>query len=722
MKGINYTTEYMEKLLEYLDQLLYTAFLLKKEKDFENLPMRGLVITEGEVEKAFAQLYKSAQLPEEVLKLLAQQEKELHEIEKKAGDTLPFLRLCQAFFLTELERLALLLAVAPCLNRKYERIYGYLQDQVDVQEPTRGLCVSLAELLTEMDENKTAAFLTGSGNLHFLLENLRTEQKGLAAVCHLRTAVLDFLYGSPELPERLKNRCQAFTPSQRLAPMEIRQEYLEKLNSLMDYFLAEMQNTDEQERGAKPSGMILLYGREGIGKRFLLKHLAAEQGMSLLFLDISELMYEKEDSWQPVLEDLFVESVLMQAQIVLTGVKPEWDTEEETQQRQDCRKEILSWMAEHVSLFFLLSEEKEEQTGDFPGRTVSMELPALTAGEKVRLWKAWGREYPLQQDVNPEQNGNKYILTPRGIRDVLDTAQLLSGMEGQRSVCQENIRQAVKQNQQSQLGNYATLINSRFVWDDLILDEEQKKQMRMVCDQMRYREIVGEQWGFHRKTPYGRGLSVLFYGPPGTGKTMAAQVMANELGLDLYRIDISQMVSKYIGETQKNISRLFEKAKDINAVLFFDEADSLFAKRSEAKDSHDRNANAETAHLLQKLEDYEGITVLATNYLNNIDDAFKRRMKFIIHIAFPESEVRLRLWRSTLPAEARCEEELDFEFFAEHFELSGSSIKEILTNAAYLAASQKRGMMNCDLIEAVKLNYAKYGKILTKDDFGYLSV
>ncbi|MBQ9383465.1 MAG: ATP-binding protein [Ruminiclostridium sp.] len=243
----------------------------------------------------------------------------------------------------------------------------------------------------------------------------------------------------------------------------------------------------------------------------------------------------------------------------------------------------------------------------------------------------------------------------------------------------------------------------------------------MICDQVKYRSVVNEDWGFRKKSPYGRGLCALFYGSPGTGKTMAVQVMANELGLDLYRIDLSQLSSKYIGETQKNIAELFRRAKNINAMLFFDEADSMFAKRSEVKDSNDRYANADTAFLLQKLEDYEGITILATNYVNNIDDAFKRRIKFMINFVFPTADVRLMLWKKILPESARVDEDIDFEFFADNFELPGSNIKEILTNAAFLAASEGAGLRNDHIIEAVKLNYSKYGKILTNDDFGYLS-
>lgn len=706
---------YQKELLEFLDKLLYVAFLLKKEKDYENLSMRGLVITEEELEQAFNLLSETDRLPEDIIEDLEIQEERIIQKEKKVGNILPFYCLCRNFGLSNLERLALLLCMASCFNRKYEKIYGYLQDHVDISHPTRGLCVSLAELLGKINEKDISEFLSGTGNLEYLLEKKDREQKGLASQCRLKSRIQNYLYGSKEAAEHLKEKCEYFSWFDEVAPMEIRQEKLEHLCRLWDCLLEEASHKE-----TVPC-MIFLYGREGIGKRFLIRHLAVKRKTSFLFFDVSELLYEKTEIVQKILEDLFVESVLLKADICLTYADLVQEVhEEEVAARQDKRKEILSYMKEHLDWFFLLASEKEEQITDFKGRKICMELPSLSASEKIQLWKSVGAKYLLSEDVDLELNGNKYILTPKGIEDVLATAELLAELDGKKVISQEHIRLAVQQNQQNQLGAYATLINGRFTWEDLILGEEQKRQMRMVCNQLKYREIVGEKWGFHQKTPYGRGLSVLFYGPPGTGKTMAAQVIANELGLDLYRIDISQMVSKYIGETQKNISKLFQKAKDINAVLFFDEADSLFAKRSEAKDSNDKNANAETAHLLQKLEDYEGITILATNYLNNIDDAFKRRIKFMIHIAFPESDVRLKLWQSTLPKQTVCDEELDFEFFAEHFELSGSNIKEILTNAAYLAASEHRGLKNCDLVEAVKLNFAKYGKILTKSDFEYL--
>lgn len=700
--------EYMEEMFRLLDMLLYAAFQQKREKEGENLSMRGLVITEKEIDQAFQMTRQAEAFPDGVMDEIRQTVSRIRE--RQASESfLPFYAVCEKFRLNSLERLALLIGAAPLYHRKYERIYGFLQDRVDQLSPTRGLCVTLAEFWGEIPTEDMAEFLSGLGNIEFLL--WEKEGIGLAGTYRLRPRLQSYLLGEMDVEELIRERTEYFSWTEEIPPMVIREDKLAQLCSLYDRM---------QEAAQEQPGMIMICGKEGIGRHFLLKHLARERKLRLFFVDLSELFVLKWEDVRDVLEAAFVESVLGSAQLCLYGCDLEETGEEGSGGRGDCRREIFRYLEEHVDFFLLLAERKEEQLSDFRGVKVCVELPSLSSVEKVRLWENFGAGYSLGADVDLKLNGNKYVMTPRGIREALSTAEVLAGSEGRSEISQEDIRQAVKQNQTNQLGAYATRINGPFVWDDLILGDDQKRQMRMVCDQMKYRDVVGEEWGFHRKTPYGRGLSVLFYGPPGTGKTMAAQVMANELGLDLYRIDISQMVSKYIGETQKNISRLFHKAKDINALLFFDEADSLFARRSEAKDSHDRNANAETAHLLQKLEDYEGITVLATNYLNNIDDAFKRRMKFIIHIAFPEPGVRLRLWNSILPEQALCEEELDLDFFAEHFELSGSSIKEIMVNAAYLAAAEHRGLANRDLVEAVKLNYAKYGKVLTKNDFGYL--
>ena len=479
------------------------------------------------------------------------------------------------------------------------------------------------------------------------------------------------------------------------------------------------------ERRPEESRVLHIYGETGNGRRFAVQKGAAQAGKAVIFVDVTSL-FGKNADFEALLRRLKLECILADAVLcfVETGIRE--DEEEDMEQAGRIRQfpedldRMLKILSRKLGTFIWMSQDRAGYLTRYPLHFMAIEFPMLSIGERLILWRAFGKEFPLEEGTDLALFANQYILTARGIRESLIRADMMRSGEGEARISPECLKEAVKQQSVNQLGRYATLINAVFRWEDLVTDEEQRRQMQMICDQMRYRNVVGEEWGFHRKTPYGRGICALLYGSPGTGKTMAVQVMANELGLDLYRIDLSQMVSKYIGETEKNISALFRRARNLNAVLFFDEADSMFAKRSEVKDSNDRNANAETAHLLQKLEDYSGLTFLATNYVNNIDDAFKRRIKFMIHFVFPAEEVRLQLWKRILPPQARLEEELDLEFFAGSFELAGSNIKEVLTNAAYLAASEHRGMANRDIVEAVRLNFAKYGKVLTREDFGYL--
>ncbi len=266
------------------------------------------------------------------------------------------------------------------------------------------------------------------------------------------------------------------------------------------------------------------------------------------------------------------------------------------------------------------------------------------------------------------------------------------------------------------LEEYACRIPCVFSWEDLVVEESVRESLRRICGRIRYEELVGDTWGFYEKRPYGKGVCALFYGPSGTGKTMAAQAVARELSMELYRVDVSQVTSKYIGETQKNISRLFELARGRDVVLFFDEADALFARRTEVKDSHDRHANHESAHLLQQLEDYNGVTILATNLNDNIDEAFKRRIGMMVHFQMPGAKARRELWGRAFPARAPVES-LPLDWYAEKFELSGSEIKEAAIQAAFLAADEGEKIGRRHLKEAVRQCYFKYGRILTDADF-----
>ncbi|UCC16079.1 MAG: ATP-binding protein, partial [Dehalococcoidales bacterium] len=220
-----------------------------------------------------------------------------------------------------------------------------------------------------------------------------------------------------------------------------------------------------------------------------------------------------------------------------------------------------------------------------------------------------------------------------------------------------------------------------------------------------------------KKLSLGKGLHVLFSGPSGTGKTMAAEILAHELQLDLYKIDLSQIVSKYIGETEKNLERIFKEGQTSNAILFFDEADAIFGKRSEVKDAHDRYANIEIAYLLQKMDEYEGMVILATNLRNNIDDAFSRRMHFTLEFPIPDESDRNRIWNSIFPPEAPLDDNLDFVFIARQFRITGGNIKNIALGAAFLAAQNGNIINMNNVIRAIKREYQKMGKLCTEDEF-----
>src|SRR5215207_1950580 len=274
-----------------------------------------------------------------------------------------------------------------------------------------------------------------------------------------------------------------------------------------------------------------------------------------------------------------------------------------------------------------------------------------------------------------------------------------------------------RQASSSRLGELASRLPPGYRWVDLVVPERQLELLQSISAYLRHRDRVLSDWGYDRSVARTQGLKVLFAGESGTGKTMAAQVLAAELGLELFRVDLATIVSKYIGETEKNLDRIFGAADGSNAILFFDEADALFGKRSEISDSHDRYANIEVAYLLQKMEGYAGAVILATNYRRNIDDAFVRRLDFVIDFPFPEVEDRKRIWRLLLPDEAPLADDLDIDFLATQFKLSGGSIRNCSLSAAFQAADDDGVIGMRHLVRAVALEYGKQGRLTLEADF-----
>jgi SpoVK/Ycf46/Vps4 family AAA+-type ATPase len=280
----------------------------------------------------------------------------------------------------------------------------------------------------------------------------------------------------------------------------------------------------------------------------------------------------------------------------------------------------------------------------------------------------------------------------------------------------ERLAPAAKLAASTNLGRLGQEIAPRFRWQDIVLPGELAEMLNEMIIRVRHRPLVFGEWGFTQRHARSASLSALFAGPSGTGKTMAAEVIANELGLPLYRVDLSAVVSKYIGETEKNLSQIFAEAESSSAVLFFDEADALFGKRSEVKDAHDRYANIEVSYLLQRMEDYNGIIILASNLRQNLDEAFVRRLHLTADFPFPDETAREEIWRRHLPSALPLADDVDLVTLAKRFRLSGGSIRNACVTAAFFAAAEGSSVGMSHFQRAIRREHQKMGKLLLTDD------
>lgn len=705
--------ELIEDLLCFAD--IYISIVLElKQKMPEVLNLRGVVITPEECWDAlnFNSLEnRGIRFSTEVKKELVLCQRHIEQrvkISQKQGVVLSVVKIIRNFSLSQWEIFAFWFSSLCKFDRKYERIFGFLQDDINIKLPTKGLLLSLYALYDSVGVEEEEAFISGKRALfsYFLVEEESHGRSDLSSQISVRKDVLYYLI-FPEKPESRfgeiyffqKETVEGYPYQQHLEKMVIHKELKEKLENFL------------RERSGKKTEKTLiihLYGEEGTGKKFLWKQVAKGLKWNIIFSDLKKMQSLQE---KDILKKLLSEAKIKNLVICFYHIEAEgWEW---------MRRQLEEYFGK-IPLLIFLSKEAGEDVIYKKAQVMKLFMPSLSTKERFLLWNIFLEGISLEEGIEIDTLSGRYQLNGKEIKRVIEAAVLQSQFKGEKFITLDDIAFSVKQQINHKMGDFAALVKGVFTWEDLIIAEKEKREMKMICNQLKYKNVVEEKWGFGKKTPYGKGICAIFYGPPGTGKTMAVQVMANELGMDIYRIDLSQMVSKYIGETEKNITELFKRAENSNALLFFDEADSLFAKRSEIKDAHDRNANTETAHLLQKLEDYEGIAILATNYYNNIDDAFKRRIKFAIKFSFPDQQVRYQLWNSILPKEVSLEEELDFLFFSEKFELSGSSIKGILTTAAYLAAAEHRGIANIHMIQAIKIHYEKAGKVLQDREFEHL--
>ena len=439
----------------------------------------------------------------------------------------------------------------------------------------------------------------------------------------------------------------------------------------MERFLAGLAGQESPRTAA-----LVLCGEPGTGRRFLLEQLAARQGFALLEMTDPEAL-------RP--EDLEALSRIYNALPCAVDARSVWP------------------LLESAPLALYTAPEQGLE-GPAPAETVLYcEVQPMTAADSVRA----------VEELCGRETAAVWAQAAAVYRPAVGRLLAACGRARAEAVCgkasPEAFLAALRAENSAALRAGAQKLTTGYAFEDLVVGPACERQLRDLCAMARVRSAVYGEWGFGKKSPLGRGVTALFYGAPGTGKTMAAGVVANELGLELYRVDLSQLISKYIGETQKNIGRVFDAARRSDCVLFFDEADALFARRSDAADAQDRYSNAEIAYLLQSTEQCDGIVLLATNLLQNFDEAFRRRIGFMVHFTLPDEAQRLRLWKNAFPDGAPVQQ-LDWELLAGQLELSGAGIRSCAVHAACLAAAEQKTITMGRVIRAARREYEKEGR------------
>ncbi|MCQ2496562.1 MAG: AAA family ATPase [Lachnospiraceae bacterium] len=462
--------------------------------------------------------------------------------------------------------------------------------------------------------------------------------------------------------------------------------------------------------------LFAYYGDEGSGRKFFIKNFCKKRNLQAISINCKKLFSYDFSFVDKAIWAITRECILTGACCVLEELTVREEEKEKFYGFMDLAFAKLT--AKEITVF-CLSKEKLNFKEITRSQITEIELPAPDIEQREACWRYFAQKYKLADDVDLFEMSTKFLFTPGKISDALKCAKSFAAMEKMTEIPRATLFRGCNEQMSSELSQKATRVKAVFGFDDIVMNPDQRETIQHAIDQMNFKKQVYDGWNYMRKYPYGRGLTVLLFGAPGTGKSMMAQVLAHELNLELYRVDLSKVVDKYVGETEKSLSMIFREAKKCNVVLFFDECDTIFAKRSDDGGSNQSSNNNKTALLLQEMEAYDGVCVLATNYKHNIDPAFFRRMKYIVEFQFPNPDTREMLWRTTIPKTTPLGDDVDIRFLAEKFEFAGGNIKNCILNAAFLAAAEPPGdkVYMRHYLQAIKYEFVKVGKVFTKADF-----
>jgi hypothetical protein len=599
---------------------------------------------------------------------------------------------------TSIERDLVLLALARELRLDYEIVFGYLNDDLTRRWPTRDLTLHLLA----RDDNERGRLRKALG------ESAPLVAHGLLRICDIGEPASWLASGVCAIPLAAALLGDAGTPGTCL-PTGVTVAYNEQRP---DQALIPKAAQARLARIAcavlddEPVPLIVLEGRDGSGRTRLALDLAHAIGSPLLRVDLrvageNDLSAGGSPRATPgpgAAEQAVSAALLWQRlarAVVLIDGADSWFARGDTpvvppraliERLADARGPVL----------LRLESGARWQAALGTLRATHVEIADALVTERSRAWlEGVRREAPQARlaEADALALADRFHLTPGRIARIVRRAADEGALDDptnsltSSSKTASRLSEAARGESRDALGALAVRAPTPHVWDDLVLPAPTMARLRDFGAAIHDRAVVLDRWGFGRRATRARGMSALFAGASGTGKTMAASVIARELHLDLFVIDLSAVVSKYIGETEKNLDKVFRAARDAGTILFFDEADALFGKRSEVKDAHDRYANVEVAYLLQQLDAHDGIVVLATNLSRNLDAAFSRRMRYVVEFPLPGEADRLRLWRGIFPAEAPLDADADLAFLAASFPLAGGDIRNVALEAAYLAAA-----------------------------------
>ena len=601
----------------------------------------------------------------------------------------------EEFGLAPFDLALLLVAVAPEVDLRYERVYAVLQDDVTRRRPSLDValdlwCSSPAEKAERRRHVTADAPLVRSRLLALAADPSRPDAPLLARELVAAGPVSAYLIGAPG-------------PHPALGPLLAPEPARDAFGTLAAGARIELARAVREAAAAGSPLRLYFGGPPGCGRHATAMAVARSAGARLLALDLARAPVD-EPELDRLLRLALLEARIRGWAVLVAGVDvaaARWS--------DAAGARVLAAVAEHPGVAILAGAADWIAPDGEPRDVVRVTFGAAPFGRRRAAWRRALGETGLEvaPDVT-EALAARFELTP---------AQVAGAVRAARGGDRESLFAAARMQAGRRLAEHGRRVEPVFAWDDLVLPADGKRQLRELCRRVEHRRRVLEDWGFGARLALGSGVAALFSGPSGTGKTMAAQVVAGALGLDLYRIDLSQVVSKYIGETEKNLASVFDQAEASNAILLFDEADALFGKRSEVKDAHDRYANIEVGFLLARMEDFRGVTILATNLRQNMDDAFVRRLAFHVHFPLPGERERARIWRVVLPPALPVDGDVDLDFLARRFAVSGGNIRNAALAAAFLAADEDAPVGMRHLVHGVRREFQKMGKACVEADF-----